>query len=277
MSDQIRLLPAQDPDALIERARAQYNPIASFCLFSGGHDSSVLAHRCREHYDTLVFIDTGTAAPGVRAFVEEFAGWLGKPLKVYEAGEAFRALVLELGGFPGPAGHGRAYTRLKERQIEALVRDAKAGGSRMAKVMLLTGKRRAESARRAKTTKGIEAKGGQLYVNPLLDWTSYDMRRYRVEHQIPESDMSALFHRSMECTCCAFLEPGEREMMESLLPEWFDGLHGALEREAEAAGVRFCRLGGYDVHGNRAGGDVVDSGQLCSTCEWRQMGLEEAA
>jgi hypothetical protein len=51
----------------------------SWCLFSGGHDPTVLAHRCRQQYQGLAFIDTGTAVTGVQEFVSEYADWIGKP------------------------------------------------------------------------------------------------------------------------------------------------------------------------------------------------------
>jgi hypothetical protein len=41
----------------------------------------VLAHRCREQYDGLAFIDTGTAVPGVAKFAHDFARWVNKPLR----------------------------------------------------------------------------------------------------------------------------------------------------------------------------------------------------
>jgi pimeloyl-ACP methyl ester carboxylesterase len=148
----IRLLPGEGADDLLTRATAEHKPIASLCLFSGGGDSAVLAHRCRDAYEALVFIDTGTAVPGVREHVERFAAWLDKPLRVYDSGDAFRRMVLQWGkckrcagtgevhetaflvlpagvavrcpkcdgtgrvpfGFPGPAQHARAYTRLKD-------------------------------------------------------------------------------------------------------------------------------------------------------------------
>ena len=81
----------EDPDEVVARARAEHKPVATWCLFSGGNDSTVLAHRCREHYDGLAFIDTGTAVPGVAEFVTEFAEWIGKPLRVLHAGDAFRS------------------------------------------------------------------------------------------------------------------------------------------------------------------------------------------
>lgn len=288
VTEQLSVLPKIHPHDLIGQAREQHRPVASWCMFSGGNDSAVLADVCRNHYEALCFIDTGTAVPGVIEHVQAFAEWLRKPLTIMQAGTAFRDMVLggqvqkdgtirEPLGFPGPAQHGRAYTRLKERQIEALVRRSKVGHSRRSCVMLLTGKRRAESARRAKTTAGIERRGGQLYVNPLIDWTAYDMREhlaYMRAHGAPQSDAAALLHRSGECCCGAFAEPGEREMLQSLWPDWFEKTIGSLEREAANRGIPHCRWGERP-----AGATADEAGPMCSSCEWRQeaLGMEEAA
>jgi 3'-phosphoadenosine 5'-phosphosulfate sulfotransferase (PAPS reductase)/FAD synthetase len=104
---------------------------------------------------------------------------------------------------------------------------------------------------------------GQLYVNPLIDWTDEDMRCYRAEHKLPESDAAALLHRSGECNCGSFAKPGEREMLRSLAPRWFEATIGRLEREAKAAGIAACRWG------QRPAAPSTESGPLCSTCEWR--------
>lgn len=334
--EQLSILGKQDPDELIRQAVAEHQPVASYCLFSGGNDSSVLAHRCRDRYDALAFIDTGTAVPGVREFVAEFAEWLGKPLVVYEAGDAFERMVLgddvwwqrmsawrvavpgmtiadmerhnkthygvgsgvartsrmnlegdvgtgtvNLGayphGFPSPPAHGRAYSRLKERQIEKLIREVKTGG-RMDRVMLLTGKRRQESARRGRTTQGIELRRAQLYVNPLIDWSTYDMRAYRVEHELPENPVAALLHRSGECNCGAFAQAAEeRGMLKGLWPEWWQRIE-LMEAEAERRGIRWCRWGGYDVDGLMAKEASAEAaGSLCTDCELRQFTLPVAS
>lgn len=277
--DQLTILPKQNPDELIRKAREEHQPVNTFCLFSGGKDSSALAHRCRNDYQALMFIDTGTAVPGVVEFVREFADWLDKPLVIYNAKDAFRNLVLELGGFPGPAGHGRAYSRLKERQIRKLVRDFKVACHPNSCVMLLTGKRRAESARRAKTTLGIDKRGGQLYVNPLIDWTSADLYRYRDEHQIPVSPVAALLGMSGECGCGAFATDKEWEMRKGLFPEWAEPIE-ALQVEAEAKNgpESACRWGGYDAAGNRiqAQRSEDDDPALCASCVWQQIQMEAA-
>lgn len=279
MSEALRLWPGLDPDALVAEAKQRYQPIRTYCLFSGGGDSLVTAHRCRQDYDDLVFIDTGTAVPGVREFVEETADWLGKPLRVLSKDfDAYRLLVLggtdwkgrewHVLGFPGPAQHGRAYNRLKERELEALLRITKQGHPRTAKVMALTGIRRAESARRAKR-QPINRKRAMVFVNPLIDWTAHDMARYRTEHDLPESEVAALLHRSGECNCGCFADEGEREMLRSLWPDWFEQRIGALEREAERLGLPCPRWGGDRSQA------PADAGELCSSCELRLF--EEAA
>lgn len=169
-------------------------------------------------------------------------------------------------GFPGPAGHNVAYTRLKERQAERLIREAKAKaapGNRLAHIMLLTGTRRGESARRARTQKAAFRKSkSQVWVNPLIDWTNAQMRAYRVEHELPESDVSALMHMSGECGCGAFAAPGEREMRDQLFPEWGRWL-AALEAEAEERGIPACRWG------ERPFEVPASAGEMCSDCQLR--------
>lgn len=270
-TEQIRLLPGMEPEDVLNEAEALGQFVARVCLFSGGNDSTVLAHAMRDHYDELVFIDTGTAVPGVREFVERFAAFVDKPLRVYESGDEYRRMVLGF-GFPGPAQHGRAYNRLKERQLEALRRDLKAGHPRSARVLYLTGVRRDESKRRAQRAP-VTRKGGMVFANPLIDWTNTQMRAYRRDNALPESDVAALIHRSGECNCGAFAAPGEREMMQSLWPEWFEETIASLEREAEALGVPACRWGERPRDLELGS---IEAGALCTDCQLR-IDVEEAA
>lgn len=280
--EQLRLLEGRSPDQLVEQARLEHAPIKTFCLISGGNDSLVTAHRCRSHYDELVWIDTGTAVPGVRAFVEHAAALLGKPLRILSQGfDAYRLLVLggvdpqgrrsHTLGFPGPPQHGVAYRRLKGRSLEALLRQTKEGHPRTARVMALTGVRRAESARRAKRTV-TNREGSLVFVNPLIDWTHADVRRYRTNHGLPESDVAALLHRSGECNCGCYAEPGERELLRSLWPAWFEQRIRPLEQDAARAGLAGARWGG-----SRYLQTSAQTGPLCSSCEYRQLRLQQAS
>ena len=272
-----RLFDNRTPETVVQDAHDRYGPfVHRVCLFSGGNDSLAVAHRCHSMYDTLIFVDTGTAVPGVREFVQRAADWLEKPLKVYEAAPGeYRRIVLggddERGvykqplGFPGPMQHTRCYVNLKERAIDAMMRDTKAefGTSRRDRVLLLTGIRRAESARR-RQREDITKRGAKVFCNPLIDWTKRDLNAYRKANDLIESDVAALLHRSGECNCGAFAAPGEREELRSLWPEWFDTTIGSLEREAEAAGLPCHKWGS-----GREFLKAEAAGPMCSDCELR--------
>jgi 3'-phosphoadenosine 5'-phosphosulfate sulfotransferase (PAPS reductase)/FAD synthetase len=110
-----------------------------------------------------------------------------------------------------------------------------------------------------------------VFVCPLIDWTSEDTREYRAEHAIPESPAAALLHRSGECNCGSYAGDGERAMLRALYPEWWRTTIAPLEEQAQAAGIRWCRWGGYDIHGNRAGERSPErTGLLCESCEARE-------
>lgn len=278
-----RLFDNRTPESVIAEAHTRHGPyVHRVCLFSGGNDSLAVAHRCRDFYDTLVWVDTGTAVPGVAEFVVQAARWLGKPLKVFHAPEGeYRRIVLggadpktgkekEPLGFPGPMQHTRCYVNLKERAIEAMLRELKEGHERDARVLALTGIRRSESQRR-KSRADITKRGSLVFCNPIIDWTALDLTRYRVEHNFIESDVAALLHRSGECNCGAYASPGEREMLKSLWPDWFEELIGSIEREAEARGLECARWGtGRDLLDARAAERGEE--QLCTDCQLRLRG-----
>lgn len=279
-----RLFDNQTPESVIADAEERHGPfITRVCLFSGGNDSLATAHRCRDFYDELVWINTGTAVPGVAEFVQEAADWIGKPLRVYSAAEGeYRRIVLggadhrgvekQPLGFPGPMQHTRCYVNLKERAIEAMVREAKGGHPRTARVLALTGIRRAESARRRSRAE-VTKRGSLVFANPLIDWTTRDLHAYREVHDFIESDVAALLHRSGECNCGAYAAPGEREMLRSLYPEWFAETIEPLEAEAERAGLECSRWGaGRDLLRRREATKHIadDQPELCSDCVLRE-------
>ncbi|MGN6216541.1 MAG: phosphoadenosine phosphosulfate reductase domain-containing protein [Solirubrobacterales bacterium] len=308
----------RDPDELVAEAKARWQPIKTYCLFSGGGDSGVLAHRLRDHYDALFYIDTGTAIPtvekivGVEDHIRAFAALLDKPLTIRRSGDAYRTMVLGDGlwwkrfraaarlrpsltveqmiaedrragrraskvygqapqGFPGPGQHGKAYSRLKERRIEEILRETKRGSSRFSSVLFLSGIRRAESRRRSKR-KPLTERGSAKFCNPLIDWTAEQMAGYRDRFDLPTSDVAALTHRSGECNCGAFAQAEEeRNLMRTFWPEWWAEAIEALEEEAAALGIRWCRWGGFDLDGNRASGSGRSGGLLCSNCPTRSF------
>lgn len=247
------------PEQVMDEAGTHGPFVARICLFSGGGDSTAVLHYALAHdyADEAAFVDTGTALPGCREHVIDVCEQWGVPLTIWDAGDAFEEMVLNPRlGFPGPGQHPRAYQRLKERQLRKLVASKK---TRVRdRVLFVSGVRRHESKRRA-SRPAVAREGAVVWANPLTDWTDEQMREYRLEHDLPVSDVSALMHSSGECGCGAFAAPGEREMRCDLFPEWGRWLEG-LEVRAAQAGVVNCRWG-------ERPGEAKEAGQMCSSCQ----------
>jgi phosphoadenosine phosphosulfate reductase len=168
-------------------------------------------------------------------------------------------------GVPGPGAHRYPYVNLKERQLDRLIRDHKARWND--RILLLTGARRNESQRRMGQAVEVKRDGCTVWCNPLIDWTDGDMRAYRMRHQLEQSDVAALLHRSGECNCGAFAGPGERAMLEALFPAWFERVIGGAEEAARSCGK-------WPSWGERPPRSRVSAaGPLCSGCASTQMGL----
>jgi 3'-phosphoadenosine 5'-phosphosulfate sulfotransferase (PAPS reductase)/FAD synthetase len=257
----------RDPDDIVHRAKTEHDPVATFALVSGGGDSSAMLYRCREHIDAAIYIDTGTALPGVEEHAVAVCEQLGVPLRIYRTPPSeYEAMVMHH-GFPGKAQHGRAYIRLKERQIEKVRNDAKRGHKRSRRVLLLSGARAEESIRRMGTTVDVRKVKGKavVWANPLIDWSNDAARMYRDGWYTP-SDVQLLTHRSGECNCGAFADDGERKMLAGLSPEWWERI-GALEVRAERAGVTWCRWG------ETPGDAIAEDLPMCASCPSRQLAM----
>jgi 3'-phosphoadenosine 5'-phosphosulfate sulfotransferase (PAPS reductase)/FAD synthetase len=169
-------------------------------------------------------------------------------------------------GFPGVGYHSKTFARLKERRFEEVLREAKVGHPRTASVLFLSGIRRAESRNRA-GYEPLTDRGSIKYCNPLIDWDGVQMDDYRKENGIPSSDVAQLLHRSGECNCAAGGSwYRERDLIKAFWPRWFKDNIEALEQEAEALGIRWCRWGGFDLEGNRAKRSGEETPDLCRRC-----------
>jgi 3'-phosphoadenosine 5'-phosphosulfate sulfotransferase (PAPS reductase)/FAD synthetase len=239
--------------------------LAAACvLFSGGNDSTVLAHLMRDRVDWAVHCNTTIGIEQTRQFVRDTCDAWGLGLIERVAPIAYRELVIER-GFPGPAMHYKMYQRLKERVLEA-VRNELVSNPRKERVLYIAGRRRSESKRR-ESIPLYERKGSVVWASPLAMWTKLDMNTYRLMRgDVPVNEVSELLHMSGECLCGAFAKEGELDELRL----WFPGVAAeieALEREVRAAGHEepFCRWG------HRSGGAPSQRvGMLCSSCEFQQ-------
>lgn len=78
--------------------------LATFVLFSGGNDSTVLAHMMRNRSDYAVHCNTTIGVEQTRQFVRDTCKEWNLELLERVAPTSYRELVIER-GFPGPAMH----------------------------------------------------------------------------------------------------------------------------------------------------------------------------
>lgn len=261
---------------IMERAIAEHKPSRRFLLFSGGNDSLVVLDALAPLADEIVHVNTGIGIPETTAFARRVASSYGLPFtemhppKPYEwhvLREPFINAKGELSrgwdGLPGPGAHRYTYINLKQRAIEALLRHHRRfNGERF---LLLAGVRKAESRRRMGTAQEVWRDGGQVWVNPLLNWSNESMREYRQGESLPINEVSVHLHMSGECLCGAMADQGpeeeERAQIRFFYPD-FDRRLCALEKACRDAGKTYTRWG------VKRGKDDT-AGPMCASCEFR--------
>lgn len=201
---------------------------ATVVLFSGGNDSTVLAHLFREHATHAGHANTGVGVERTRQYVRDVCASWGLPLlerSAPRAVDSYRAIVLDQ-GFPGPGHHYKMFQRLKERALRTIRAELVGPGrTRSHRVIFLAGRRRAESQRRTNIPE-FERDGSVVWISPLVNWTKPDMTTYRIMMRregvaVPVNEVSDLIHMSGECLCGAFAHENERAEISMWFPEAF--------------------------------------------------------
>lgn len=243
-------------------------------LYSGGNDSTTLAHLFRDRADCAIHANTTIGIEKTRQFVRDTCEAWGLTLheqKPPREADQYRALVLDQ-GFPGPAHHFKMYQRLKERALREVQRDL-VGDPRRERIVFLAGRRRDESRRRAAIPRA-ERVGSAIWVSPLADWTSADLNTYRLEHpDVPRNEVSDLIHMSGECLCGSFATSDERAEISYWFPDAFDEIEELESLIADRPDIAPSRkTWGWGAH--RPGGSTR-SGPMCSSCDARQLTIDE--
>lgn len=250
-------------DGITEHAEGR-TVVAECILFSGGNDSTTLAHLFKDRASHAVHANTTIGIEQTRQFVRDTCEAWGLPLLEKVAPTSYRELVIER-GFPGPAMHYKMYQRLKERCLDAARVDLGVANSRTKAAVFIAGRRRQESKRRADVPLS-ERDGSVIWVSPLAFWTKLDLNTYRLMNPgIPRNLASETLHMSGECLCGAFAHRGELDEIGEWYPEVRVEIE-ALEVEVRAAGHAepFCTWG----HGQ---GKPSESGPMCTSCSVRFM------
>lgn len=273
-------------------------PERVFTLFSGGGDSSILAHLLRDRTDGMVHVRTGISVPATWAYVQAVAAEWELPLHAAQPDDAYEDLVMGRvvtktdrgstpkgeplwSGFPGPAGHYLMYQRLKERALERFRTSVVGPRGRSGQIAFLGGMRWAESDRRFRNAEEYDHWGSVVWCSPIVWWTDGHMAEYRErylcneahEHAphrlcrpgvLPRSEVTEHLHMSGDCLCGAFAKPGELDQVSFFYPEVAQQIRD-LQEQAKAAGISRCVWGAGRRPGDKAQ-SVAAPGPLCSKC-----------
>jgi 3'-phosphoadenosine 5'-phosphosulfate sulfotransferase (PAPS reductase)/FAD synthetase len=244
---------------------------AAWCvLYSGGNDSTVLAHLMRHRVDYAVHANTTIGLEETRQFVRDTSQRWGLPLLERTAPVSYREWVIKR-GFPGPALHYIMFQKLKERCLDQVRREL-VTNSRKERLLFIAGRRRSESKRRQNIPLW-EVDGSVIWASPLAMWTKLDMNTYRLlMGDVPINEVSEKLHMSGECLCGAFAKPDELDEIRFWFPDMAAEID-QLEADVTAAGHKapFNRWG----HGQ--GKPPEETGKLCTSCTFNQPSLFEEA
>jgi 3'-phosphoadenosine 5'-phosphosulfate sulfotransferase (PAPS reductase)/FAD synthetase len=211
-------------------------------LFSGGNDSTTLAHLFRQRVTAFVHSNTQIGVEPTRQYVRDVCMRWGVPLlegfpkpnRSFEAlvlGEAYTTTprakypILYRGGFPGPGAHGMFFKYLKGDWMNA-VRQQLITNPRKQRLLYLGGRRSEESVRRKSKISTLGAtivRGSGVWVDVISDWTKADLSEYRSRcADCPMNQVAANLHMSGECLCGCYAHAGEYEEIKFWYPETTD-------------------------------------------------------
>lgn len=234
--------------ALAENAQAGYRITGIVGMFSGGNDSTTLAHIFKDRVTHYAHSNTQIGIEQTRQYVRDTCSRWDIPLLEHRPveGQGYEDLVLGeckpltdrakfpvvwKGGFPGAPQHGMFFQRLKERQMD-LVKTTLNIHPRYERVIFIGGRRSEESARRKarfgnKDIRFIETRGSAVWVSPLLWWTKLDINEYRRHNlDVPRNEVSDLLHMSGECLCGCYAHLNELDEIEM----WYPGMAKYIQR-----------------------------------------------
>lgn len=247
-------LEQQALDAL-QQADNNHHPIARVALLSGGHDSAtatlMAASALKElgkPLDAVVHIDTGTGIAETQQYVVNLCREFDLPLRIYRAREYVRSNgtpdpqryedFVRQTGFPTAPGHTKMFNRLKDRQLDQMMRDLKQ--RRRDRILLISGVRREESKRRMVNINAsgtIAQQGSRVWVNVIADATGGDCTTFMKRNRIPRNPVRDLLGLSGECLCGAMGSTAEWEITSALFPDDPNvRLISQLHQEVEALG-----------------------------------------
>jgi len=210
--------------AIIDRAFGEHLAVAMLPLYSGGNDSGCSAHVASLHpkfAGTVYTINTRTGAFKTKLHqrrVCKLFGWKQEVRRSPSRSDNMEEFVRNK-GLPGPGMHTVIFSRLKQRVLECWTKEHKDAARPVA---FMSGVRVAESTRRLGYASEIQrgsyirndgriSNPYQLWVAPILHWTTDDQRRYRKAFDIPLNPFTGTLDMSLECGCGCYADRSDKD------------------------------------------------------------------
>lgn len=195
------------PERTMSGAIEKWKPIRIYAMYSGGNDSMASTHFAMTHgAHEVLHLNTGIGINRTRQIVRDNCTRFGWKLKEEKPPKLSYLQMCAKYGVPGPGAHSFAYIWLKERALDKVIRETKK--KCRDRVMLVTGVRQTESARRMGHVHPIKQDGCSIWVAPHFDWSKEEVDDYLEDHKLPRSSVKEELGMSGECLCGAY---GDRE------------------------------------------------------------------
>lgn len=208
MSEDLVWLEPQTPEEVINELINTHKKTDFYVLYSGGKDSSSVAHFIAENYPDnfkgVVFTNTGISSPITRKFALDYTKKMGWNLTMTWAHKTYYDIVMR-GGFPAPAYHRIVMGYLKSQSWRRFMDSKLQAGE---KACFISGVRKKESMVRDKikfyTKKPIDVDGRMVFAKPFLYKNGEQLYQYFIENGLKKSPAYEWANKSGECWCGCF-------------------------------------------------------------------------
>ncbi len=239
-------------------------PNKGFCLFSGGKDSTVVAHKMEKEkrLEGCIFIDTTIGIPDCKEFVKEECARQGWPLTIIKSEISYEEFVLRY-GFPSVSWHAQAMQALKYHAMRIFRRQYVKENDHPP--LLFSGIRKFESARRFKgAVLDKQFLEGCWWEQPIRLYTTELRNKALEENDVHINPIYKILHYSGECLCGSFADNTEKFMIKTFFPDMAKKIED-LENKAHAQGLRYWRWGNTESYVEAKSQTNLES-TLCSNC-----------
>lgn len=205
---------------ILLKALQQFNPKKVFIATSGGDDSiTALNVFCELNYifnlgikPIILHINTGLGVQRTTDFVREMAKKMKLEYAEMTNYAEYEQRVIERGFYgQGVQAHRMAYNILKDKPFRRAIGKYRQGKHNY-KVLIINGARKQESDRRMKTSKDINVRNSDIWVNLVNDWSKTQELEYLDVNKIERNPACQVYCRSAECNCGTPISKSKAEM-----------------------------------------------------------------